>query len=193
MVEEQQLVQKMLAGDRDAEVDFFKLFKPRLLRAAYYFLGWNDSEAEDVVQDTFMVALPKLKDYDFNAPIFAWLRQICLRLCYARLRKRRKVLITAEEDLELHLRRQAVERLQTTELEAQKQWRLEQLAKLRLKLNPDSRQIMELRDVQGHSYAVISQTLSIPMGTVMSRVARAREQLRKLIEIDPDDGLPREA
>jgi RNA polymerase sigma-70 factor, ECF subfamily len=182
MVEEQELVGRILAGDQDAEREFFEMYQPRLLRAGRYFLGGQDSEAEDIVQETFIIAFRKLGDYVFRAPIYAWLRQICLRLCYARLRTRKRVLVSLEEDLELFMRNLAVERLRSEDEEGLKQRRIEMLGTLRKQLNPDSLQIIELRDVQGMRYAAISLSLGIPIGTVMSRLARAREQLKKMVE-----------
>jgi RNA polymerase sigma-70 factor (ECF subfamily) len=189
MVEEQELVALVIAGDPDAQEKFFKLFRPRLVRASLYFLGYQDPEAEDIVQETFLVALPRLQYYDFRAPIYAWLRQICLRLCYARMRNRGRVLVSMEEDLEVFMLRMAMERIQNADLEAVKQEKLSLLHELKKHLNAESRAIIELRNVQGLTYAQISFTLGIPLGTVMSRLARARDQLRKLVEEPPD---PRE-
>jgi RNA polymerase sigma-70 factor (ECF subfamily) len=180
MIEEEELVGRLLAGDGEAEEIFFCRYRPRLIRASIYFLGGNDSEAEDIVQD----ALPKLSVYIFKAPIYAWLRQICLRLCYARLRTRGRVLATLEEDLEKFMRRLAVERVQNKDLEIQKQQRLALLTELKEHLNTSNQQILELRDVKGMSYLLISKELNIPIGTVMSRLARAREQLRRLVAAD---------
>jgi RNA polymerase sigma-70 factor (ECF subfamily) len=183
---EQALVERVIAGDPAGEEEFFKAYRPRLLRASQYFLGGQDSEAEDVVQDTFMVALPKLKDYIFNAPIYAWLRQICLRLCYARLRTRNRVLVSVEEDLETMLQRQAVERVRSDDAELHKQAKLVVLRELIQRLGPDSREIIELRSLKGMSYEMIHQALGIPLGTVMSRLSRARDQLRQLLSEVPE-------
>jgi RNA polymerase sigma-70 factor (ECF subfamily) len=182
MIEEQELIIRVLAGQPEAEDRFYKMFQPRLLRASIYFLGTHDPEAEDIVQETFIVALPKLRHYDFRAPIYAWLRQICLRLCYARMRKRTRELMSIEEDLEVFMRRMAMERVETQDLEMVKKARLDLLTEMKKQLNPDSAQIIEMRNVQGMTYIQISRALELPLGTVMSRLARARDQLRTLLE-----------
>jgi RNA polymerase sigma-70 factor (ECF subfamily) len=182
MSEEEDLVGRVVAGDTEAEEIFFKLFRPRLLRACVYFLGGHDSEAEDIVQETFIIALPRLKDYIFRAPIYAWLKQICRRLCYVRLRSRSRVLASVEEDLEVFMRRMAVERVQNEDLELKNQEKLLVIEQLKKQLNADSHEIIELRNVRGLSYVEISEALHIPLGTVMSRLSRARDQLRNLLE-----------
>lgn len=184
MQEEKELVQRLLAGDAEAEEKFFKTYRPMLVRASHYFLGMHDAEAEDIVQETFLIALPRLKLYDFRAPIFAWLRQICLRLCYARMRRRSRVLVSLQEDLETFMQRTAIERIQLDDLELLKQKRLSILTQAKERLNPDSREIIKLRNEKGMSYALIGQTLKIPIGTVMSRLARARDQIRKLVKAE---------
>jgi RNA polymerase sigma-70 factor (ECF subfamily) len=181
MKEEQALVQRVIAGDPEAEEIFFRTFRPRLLRASRYFLGSYDPEAEDIVQEAFIIALPRLPNYVFNAPIYAWLRQICLRLCFSRRRKRGRMVASPEEELELHLHQASLKRLENDELEALKAQRLELLRRLTPGLKGLSREILELRNFKGLSYAEISSSLGIPKGTVMSRLSRAREQMRDLV------------
>jgi RNA polymerase sigma-70 factor (ECF subfamily) len=65
---------------------------------------------------------------------------------------------------------------------------VEHLQNLTGQLSADGRAIVELRHVQGLSYAQISQTLQIPMGTVMSRLSRARDSMGKLADGQADAG-----
>jgi RNA polymerase sigma-70 factor (ECF subfamily) len=185
MKEEQALVERVIAGDAAAEEEFFALYRPRLYRAAMYFLGGRDTDVDDVVQETFMVALPRLKDFVFNAPLFAWLRQICLRRCYSRIRARRRNWSSPEADLEPLMRHQAMDRHRYKDSDIENEEKLGILRGLKEKLNAGSRQVIEMRCERGLSYLEISQELKVPMGTVMSRLARARDQIRVLARTSP--------
>lgn len=182
MDEEKQLVERVLGGDREAEDKFVSVFQPRLFRASRYFLGSQDPEAEDVVQQTFLIALPKLKLYDFRAPLYAWLRQICVHLCYERLRQRNRMLVSLEADLELYSRRLALERTVLGDLDMEKQLKLNLLRELQKGLDDPSRRMLQMRNEGGCSYSEISQALGIPIGTVMSRLARIRQALRTMLK-----------
>ncbi len=182
MDEEKELVGRVLSGDGDAEEKFVSVFQPRLYRASRYFLGAQDPEAEDVVQQTFLIALPKLQFYDFRAPLYAWLRQICVHLCYERLRQRNRMLVSLEQDLELYSRKLALERTLLGDQDLEKQSKLRLLREMQQQLDDPSRKMLQMRNELGRSYSEISQDLGIPIGTVMSRLARIRQSLRGMLK-----------
>jgi RNA polymerase sigma-70 factor, ECF subfamily len=132
-----------------------------------------------MVQDTFLVALPRLKDRDPSAPVYPWLRRICLRLCYARRRSRNGVLGCLDYELRLYMRHMDVEPVRSQNVEVQTQQKLELLRELIKQLTPADRQIIQLRNMHGMNYAQIGQVLDLPMAGVVERLAKAREQLRK--------------
>jgi RNA polymerase sigma-70 factor (ECF subfamily) len=179
VMEEKELVERVLKGESLAEEEFFKTYRPRLMRCSYFFLGARDPETEDVVQQTFLIAFPKLKDYDFRAPIYAWLKRICVNLCYERLRHRKRVLASLDEDLEVYTRDAARLKQEAGDAEAEKAFLLALVAELQATMDETSRRILRLRDVEGKSYSEISRILEIPIGTVMSRLARSRQELKK--------------
>jgi RNA polymerase sigma-70 factor (ECF subfamily) len=163
----------------------FQAFWPRLLRASQGFLGVQSTEAQDMVHDTFLVAFAKLDRYAPSEATYAWLRQICLRLCYARLRSRDGALGCLEEELKRYRDREGIARVNSENLELQKQQQLELLRELIKRLPPDSRQVIQLRNVNGMTYAQICQTLDLPPAALMARLKRARALIRDLLSDFP--------
>src|SRR5258708_10986053 len=147
-----------------------------------HFLGPEDWEAEDIVQQAFLIALGKLRQFEFRSTLYTWLSHICANLCYERLRRKKKVLASLHEDLErlaiptasshVDQKREEEERLAMTAL----------LNQLIQSLGERCRKVLELRDQKGVSYIKISASLKLPLGTVMSQLARCRKALRDLFE-----------
>jgi len=154
------------------------------LDAAYNYARWltrNDAEAEDVVQDACVRAmrfLPSLRDDDARP----WLFAIVRNAWYSRAARRagsleRSPIETARydppdsaPDPEARLlRRHAVVRMRET---------LEQLP-------PDFREVLVLREFEEMSYKEIASVVGVPIGTVMSRLARARDRLSALLRSSP--------
>jgi len=181
-VNDLELTRAVRAGDSAAEELFFRRYRPRLYKAAVYFLGSHDADAEDVVQQAFLIAFQKLETYNpSRASLYTWMARICVHLCYQRLDKRRREQAAAWEDLEAAALPLALSR-QAEQGEASRREGL--LALLRSKmsqLGEACRRLLELRDQQGLSYADVGRSLKIPIGTVMSRLARCRGALKGLI------------
>jgi len=182
MDKEKELLQQALEGVPGAHAEIIRMFRPRLLRASQDLLGERRDEADDMVQDTFLVAFPRLKQCDLSAPVYPWLRQICVRLCYARRRSRDGVLSCLEGELQAYMRRMNVQRVGSGLAEVQAQQKLEILRELIKQLPPSGRQIIQLRNVHGMSYDQIGQVLAIPRGAIVERLAEARGQLRRFVE-----------
>ena len=182
MNKELELLQRLRAGEPGIEADFIRMFRPRLLRACRDLLGEQHAEAEDMVQDTFLVAIPKLRKLDLSAPAYPWLRQVCVRLCYARRRSRDGVLTCLEGELQAYMRRMNVPRVNSGQVEVQAQQKMELLRELIKQLPPAARQIIQLRNVHGMTYDQIGQVLAIPRDAIVERLAEARERIRNYVE-----------
>ena len=182
MADERQLVEKILAGDPEAQTAFYEDNAKRLYPICVHFLGYQDPEAQDIVQDTFLIAFGKLGEFEFRSSLYTWLSHICVNLCYERLRRRKRVLASEETDLEKFLQPQVEAREGRSREEDEKQGRLDLLRRSIQAMGEKCRAILELRDQKGESYINIARILKVPPGTVMSQLARCREALRKLIE-----------
>jgi RNA polymerase sigma factor (sigma-70 family) len=186
LTEDKELIELVLKGDAKAADLLFKRYEPRLLRASLSFLGGPSAESGDMVQDTFLVALSFLKQQGLGEPLYPWLRQICVRLCYARRRGQGPILICLDDDLERYMRTMAIERVRSEVPEVQKRQKLGLLREMIKPLDSDNRQIIQLRNVNGMTYTQVSRVLDISKENVAARLARARGQIRASAPASPD-------
>lgn len=182
MADERELVQKILSGNVEAQTAFYRENARRLYHICVHFLGPEDDDAEDILQQTFLIALGKLREFEFRSTLYTWMSNICANLCYERLRRKRKVLASLHEDLERLALPRSPSPGEEKEDEEEKQARLALLDRITGSLSERCRKVLELRDKKGESYIEISRTLKIPMGTVMSQLARCRKALRNLFD-----------
>lgn len=148
----------------------------------YNFAHWltrDRSEAEDLVQETYTKALRGFSSFQLGTNFRAWMYRI-LRNTFLTSRTGLKATMTVpleqdEESPELPIQRETPEAM----LIERSNWQLIQSAIEELPLH--SREVLLLCDLEEMSYREISETLSIPVGTVMSRLSRARSALAELV------------
>jgi RNA polymerase sigma-70 factor (ECF subfamily) len=125
------------------------------------------ADAEDATQEIFLRVREKADGFDGRGSFSAWLRRLALNHCLNRLAERRRREGRIEPcDLD-RVPTSAPPKFETAEA----------LERALSRLPDDQRAVLVLREVEGLTYREISEALSIPAGTVMSRLARARERL----------------
>jgi RNA polymerase sigma factor (sigma-70 family) len=149
------------------------------LDAAFNYARWltkNDADAEDVVQDAYVRALrffSSLRGEDARA----WLLTIVRNTWYGRFPRRtgNSVTIVGEEDAGGDAQR--ADASLDPEAQAIQQQTVDEVRRALETLPADFREVLVLRELEGLSYKEIAAIVGIPLGTVMSRLARARERL----------------
>lgn len=148
-------------------------------RAVYrvaYALTRNAGDADDVTQETFLRAWQAIGRFRVGEPLYPWLARIAMNAAFSLMRRRKRRPEVALEPM----------------LEAGAQWaggddpaddaamgeRSERLAKAYAALSEEHRAVLALRVVEDLSYEEIARALRVPVGTVMSRLSRARAELR---------------
>lgn len=130
----------------------------------------DSASADDLTQETYLRALQSLPSYQARAPFRVWLLGIARRTCADALRRRQR-------------RRRLIDRLQTARIE-----HVPDAAggvavhDLLGRLDPHRRAAFVLTQVLGLSYAEAAQVCAVPVGTIRSRVARARDQLQASLD-----------
>jgi RNA polymerase sigma-70 factor (ECF subfamily) len=158
---------------------FEKIVLPHL-DAAYNLARWlvrNPQDAEDVVQESYLRAF-KFQEGFQGGDARAWLLKIVRNTSYSHLEKKRPAESAEPFDETVH--REAAERPDVeTALIQDAESRIVRAALERLPAN--FREILVLREFEGLSYKQIAEVVGVPIGTVMSSLARGRTQLRELI------------
>ena len=148
------------------------------LGAAYNLARWltrDDHDAEDVVQDAYLRALKAFAGFH-GVDGRTWLLTIVRHACYDLLqRKRTRGTETAFDEAVHGISDDAVNPAQLLLLKEDRQTVRQAVEALPL----DLREVIVLRELEGLSYKEIAAVAAIPLGTVMSRLARARERLQQ--------------
>ncbi len=180
-LDDRELVRKLLAKDDQAYRFFYETYRNKIYKACVYLLGYRDPDAEDVAQEVFLAAFKQLPLFEFRSSLYHWLYRICMYLCYERIRKRRRQVSAAEEELAAAMDPIAMERQDREQEESEKQRMVELVKTQRRLLGEPCQSLLDLREAQEKSYAQIAGLLKVPIGTVMSRLARCKEALKSLV------------
>ena len=178
MHSDEALVLLCRGGEAQAWETFVRRHQGHILNLAYQFTG-NREEARDVAQEIFVRLYEKMDQYEPGRPFSVWFNRLARNLCidrYRRCRRDRVVIETPVEDL-LHLRSGA----ETTDARLLRRDRRECIQRAMNTLGEISREAIVLKDFQGHTIEDIATMLKVPVGTVKSRIHRARVELGKAI------------
>jgi RNA polymerase sigma-70 factor (ECF subfamily) len=184
-MDEPALIQSALDGDLDAFNRLVLAYQDMLFNQAYRMMG-EPQAAEDATQDAFITAFRKLHTYR-GGSFRAWLLRIVTNLCYDELRRRKRRPTSALEpvdqyDEEIESPHWLTDPGENPEESAERAELAEALQYCLDDLPPEFRSVVILVDIQGMDYAEASQAVGRPLGTVKSRLARARGRLRDCLQ-----------
>ena len=150
------------------------------LDAAYTlarYLTRDRHDAEDAVQDAYLRALRYFDGFR-GGDSRSWLLAIVRNSCYTLQQRRHREARSTEFDEEVHTDEADVEAADAALLRGAARASLEEAL---LQLPREFREVIVLRELQGLSYKEISEVAGVPVGTVMSRLSRARERLQRAL------------
>lgn len=179
MGDESQLIDRALQGDRSAFTELVEVNQDRLFASMLQVTGSPD-EAEEVVQEAFIRAFIKLDTFQRQSQFFTWLYRIAFNSALTRRRRRR-----AKVSLDHFRENNGLEVVDSGDGVDEPMLRRERVNMVRVamtKLTDEHRSILVLREMEEHSYDVIAEILEISIGTVRSRLSRARRQLKLTLE-----------
>ena len=161
------------------------------LPAAYNLARWlvrNHHDAEDLVQEAYLRAFAAFDGFRGGGDGRAWLLTIVRNTCYTRLKQDRVGELTEVFDEEIHTAEDDSSSPESLLLEQADAGLLREALE---NLPAEYREAIVLRELEGMSYKEIADVAGVPVGTVMSRLARGRERLQRLLMNSEKERAPR--
>jgi RNA polymerase sigma-70 factor (ECF subfamily) len=171
---DKELMERFLRGEVEGFNLLVKNYKVRLFSLLYRLVG-NREEAEDILQETFLRVYRQKESYDFNYSFSTWIYTIALNLCRNLYKRKKKVRFLGMDSLVNHPDPNSENHGNRNHLSSILEGAISSLPF-------KYRTVFLLRDVDQLSYEEVASTLSLPLGTVKSRVNRARGILQKKLK-----------
>ena len=176
------LIRQCLQGNTAAFGELVRRYQDRLYNTVFRLLN-NAEDSQDVVQEAFLNAYQNLGSFKGDSLFFTWLYRIAMNTAISLRRKQRSTISlyssrgdeSAIDPPDVSEYSQPGEKLERKERERQLQDALNHLS-------PEHRSVLILKDIEGQKYEVIAEILDVPVGTIRSRLHRARAELRELLE-----------
>jgi RNA polymerase sigma-70 factor (ECF subfamily) len=189
-LDDHSLVEACRAGETEAFGALVERYQDRLFQTIRR-LGSSTEDAKDVLQDTFLRAFEKLDQFQGDSSFYTWVYRIAVNLALSGYRRQRARALPRHngDRLAPHAEDPPDESADADPTFAIERAERDRFVEAALnKLGPEHRAVVILKDFAGHRYEEISAILDVPVGTVRSRLHRARcelrERLRSLVELE---------
>ena len=179
MNDDAQLIEDTLAGHSAAFGKLVQKYQDRLYNTVVHVAG-NAEDARDVVQDAFVQAFLKLDTFKGSSAFYTWLYRIAFNVA-ATHRRRERSTVSLEHVRETSGNEPMGNEENPSEILERKE-RCRQVRQAINQLNEEHRAVVVLREIDGCCYETIAEILELPVGTVRSRLHRARLQLREQLK-----------
>jgi RNA polymerase sigma-70 factor (ECF subfamily) len=180
--DDDRLIAECLKGDPAAFGQLVRRYQDRLFNTMFRLVD-NAEDAQDVVQEAFLSAYQSLDSFKGHSEFFTWLYRIAYNTAISLKRKQRVTLSLSAggagegnheplDESDLTRPGQGLER-------AEEERRIQAALN---RLSPEHRMVLILKDMEGQKYEAMAEILQVPIGTIRSRLHRARSELRAILQ-----------
>jgi RNA polymerase sigma-70 factor (ECF subfamily) len=182
--DDRRLIAESLAGKSAAYGILVRRYQDRLFNTVFRLLD-SPEDAQDVVQESFISAYQSLASFKGDSLFFTWLYRIAMNAAISLRRKKRATVSLdtgSKHDLSIDPLDQSRDNRPGDAMERREEE--SQLQAALNRLSAEHRTVVVLKDIDDMRYEDIAEVLNVPIGTVRSRLHRARLELRDLLEKD---------
>lgn len=171
-----ELIRRVKAGEHEPFNELMTRYN-RKMYSVVYALVRNHEDTRDLVQETFIRAYENIRRFDEQYRFYTWLYRIAVNLCFTFLKRRKLAPVSIESDDPEQVETEFADtRAAPIAERSDRQRNIERALAI---LPAEQRLVIELRTYQGMSHAEIAEVMHTSIGTVMSRLSRARDKLRE--------------
>lgn len=186
--DEQLLINQCRHGNMDAFGQLVTTYQHRLYNVLLRMVGHQD-DALELTQEAFVRAMQSIKKFRGQSGFYTWLFRIGVNLALSHRQRKKKIHFHSLQPDTDEMGHQAdglaammAGQEKSPDVQAQIQEQHQRVLAALAELDIASRAVVVLRDIEGRNYAEIAKILEVPMGTVKSRLARARMALREMLD-----------
>jgi RNA polymerase sigma-70 factor (ECF subfamily) len=174
--DENELVKSSLEGDKNAFGEIVKRYQGMVARTVKGMLG-DTVFAEDIGQEVFINLYNSLPEFRGEAKLSTYIQRIAVNLTLNEIKRRKRFfsMFSQKGNSEMH------EFEIADQDDAERKDAKEIVSKALMKMEPRFRIILTMRMLQGYSTKETAEILDLPLGTVLSRLSRAQEQMRGIL------------
>ena len=186
---ERRLVERLLVRDERAFNELVRLHEGRVRSLVYRMLG-SEAEAEDVAQEVFVQVFKAIGSFRGDSRLGTWIFRIAVNLAKNRVKYLKARRTGAQDEIEAVAQRQDLVPAEGAAVQAPMrpdvalgERQVDDVVRRAIdRLDPSFRECLVLRDLEDLSYEEIATITELPVGTVKSRIHRARGQVREMVE-----------
>jgi RNA polymerase sigma-70 factor (ECF subfamily) len=183
--DDRSLIADSLDGDSAAFGELVRRYQDRLYNTVYRLVD-NAEDALDVVQDAFLNAYQSLDSFKGDALFFTWLYRIAVNTAISHKRKRRVLVRIADRNGDPLIEPHDPSNLARPDHAMEQAEEEQKVHRALARLSLEHRAVLVMKELEGQKYEEMADALGVPIGTIRSRLHRARLELRELLEQDDD-------
>lgn len=186
MVSDEQLVKDFLRGDEQAFNELVDSYQNRVYALAYRYMG-NEEDAYDMAQETFIKAYRSLRTFKGDSSFSTWIYRITTNVCLDEIRKRKRRVVPLSLDEPLattdgeELEKEFADDSPGADVLYERKVFSQYIQGVLDEMKPEHKSVIILRDMMELSYEEIATATDCSIGTVKSRLSRARNTLKKML------------
>ena len=184
MLADDQLVKQSLQGDGQAFEELVQAYQNKVYSLTYRYMG-NEDDAYDMAQETFLKAYRSLRSFKGDSSFGTWIYRIATNVCLDEIRRRKRRIIPFSLDEPMatldgdEYEKEIADKSSSTDIIYEKKEFSRYIQQLLDEMKPDHKNAIVLRDIMELSYEEMASVLNCSIGTVKSRINRARSVLKK--------------